>query len=100
MQDKGNIKLFHMEASSYNYIVSLLQQSLNQLPLEHLIAIYSGASGFSVLSVDTEINNLLIKNNGKELLRNSLLYYALCKEPHLFHFYYGNKELIKQLQLP
>lgn len=89
-----------MEVPSYSYIISLLQQHLHQIPLEHLIAIYAGASGFSVLSADTEINNILIKKNGKELLRNSLLYYALCKEPQLFHFYYGNKELIKHLQLP
>lgn len=99
MQNKDIIKLFHLEASSYNHIVNLLQQHLHHKPLEQLIAIYAGASGFSILSADAEIDTLLIRNSGKELLQNSLLHYALCKEPQLFHFYYGNKELIKQFQL-
>lgn len=88
-----------MEATSYLHIVSLMQQKLHQPSLEQFVAIYAGASGFTVLSADLEINNLLIKNNGIELLQNSLLYYALSKEPQSFQFYFGNQKLIQLLQI-
>ena len=97
MNSERRIKFFHVEVHNYSDIVSMLEEHLKQKQIKELIAIYSGAGGLSVLSADLQIHILLIRLGGKELLQDSLIYYALSKGPEFFSFHYGNKELVNDL---
>ena len=97
MNNNSSIQLFHIEAADFTQIIYLLKKHLQQKSLEQLIAIYSGAEGYSVLSADREVDALLRRQGAEQLHDNNLLYYALSKDPTIFTFYYGNKELVKGL---
>ena len=99
MNNNSPIQLFHVEAADFTQIIYLLKKHLQQKPLEQLIAIYSGAEGYSVLSADPEIDTLLKSQGAERLLENNLLYYALSKDPKIFTLYYGNKELVNHLHV-
>lgn len=99
MKKNHSIKLFHPAAADCTPIVNLLQGHFQGKPVHQCVAVYGGAGGYAVLSADAAVDALLRRQGAKELRNNSLLYYALAKEAETFRFYYGNKDLMKQLEL-
>ena len=91
------IRLFHFCEKSYTHIIKEIERSKRKKILQHSLTVYAGIGRFAALSADEETSSILKRLGCHELSQESTMLNAIVREPDVFRYCYGNKDLVQHL---
>jgi hypothetical protein len=94
-----NVSFFHVDADKINEVAYKAELCKGLYALKQVIAIYAGADGgYTVITNDHDLDTALEQYGCTRILKNNPIWFLMTRYTVNFTFYYGNKNLISQLQ--
>jgi hypothetical protein len=94
-----NVSFFHVEADKINDVAYKAELCKGLYALKQVIAIYAGAyGGYTVVTNDADLDAALEQYGCTRIQKSNPVWFLMTRHSVNFTFYYGNKNLICQLQ--